>query len=171
MQAPKPESFYSAANVAARKQAQEAAPILTDLTANSLALLRMKIYQEKAAALSELRKEPTPDEALARFRQGARQEARNALAASLAKQGKVVRSELLPNVPYLGTVHVSPDRNFLVQELGRGHVAIHDLNQLEGSYTSGQKSEIVYRNGAGKDRLQEQPEQNRDNSRGFEPRF
>lgn len=160
-QAPKLESYYSPANVAARK-AQASRGLGLELPSQSLASLRQQ------AAPPQQQPEPTPAEALAKFRQSlakGKEEARKALALALAEQGKVVRPDIVQNVPYLGTVQVSADRQFLIQDIGRNHVAIHDLAKLEGRYASGQKVEIRYQNGRGRDKLQEQPEQSKSKGR------
>jgi hypothetical protein len=57
-------------------------------------------------------------------------------------------------VPYVGTVQLSPDGRFAIQDQGRGAMVIHDLSKLEGPYVSGQKAHITYRDGIGKDKLQ-----------------
>lgn len=66
--------------------------------------------------------------------------------------GKVF--ELKEGVPYIGSMQLSPDGIFAIQDQGRGAVIIHDLSQLNGSYVNGQQAHITYYGGIGKDRLQ-----------------
>lgn len=64
-------------------------------------------------------------------------------------------------VSYLGKIEISQDGGFAIQNIGRA-VVVHDLAQLDGSYTTGQKAEIRYTDGRGSDKLQgPQPERQR----------
>lgn len=76
-----------------------------------------------------------------------------AIAEAVKQRGGKV-FEIKDGVPYIGTVQVSPDGLFAIQDQGRGAVAIHDLSELEGSYVSGQQAHIAYRDGVGQDKLQ-----------------
>jgi hypothetical protein len=57
-------------------------------------------------------------------------------------------------VSYVGTVQLSSDGRFAIQDQGHGAVAIHDLSKREGQYVSGQKAQLTYRDGIGKDKVQ-----------------
>jgi hypothetical protein len=73
-----------------------------------------------------------------------------AIVEAVKQRGGTVY-EIKDGVPYFGTVQLSPDGRFAIQDQGRGAVAIHDLSNLEGQYESGQKCEIQYRDGRGID--------------------
>jgi len=81
-------------------------------------------------------------------------EAYQVLTVVLQGQGKEVR-KIKDSMLYSGKIiAITEDGRFAVQNLGRNAVAIHDLAQLDGSYTSGQGANIQYREGRGQDKLQ-----------------
>ena len=83
-----------------------------------------------------------------------RTDARAALTAALQGQGEEVRT-ITDSMLYSGKiVAITEDGRFAVQKVDRNAVVIHDLAQLDGSYTSGQGADIQYREGRGQDKLQ-----------------
>ncbi len=77
------------------------------------------------------------------------------LTADLQSQGREVR-QVEDGVQYLGKVEITADGRFAVQSLGRAVVVIHELAQLDGSYTSGEEAHIKYIDGHGQDKREEQ---------------
>jgi hypothetical protein len=105
------------------------------------------------------RSEATAERPEAQIKEAAYQ----ALVAELQGQGKDLRPVKENKGRYIGRVELSKDGRFAIQELGRGTVTIHDLAKLEGSYSSGQRADITYRDGRGTDKLQgQQQERSRD---------
>lgn len=52
--------------------------------------------------------------------------------------------EVSGGMRYIGTLEITPDGRFGIQDQGRGDVVIHDLSKIEGEYRNGQKCEIRY---------------------------
>lgn len=83
----------------------------------------------------------------------AKEKAYAAIVNAVKQRGGTIFT-IKDGVPYLGPVQLSSNGHFAIQEQGRGAVVIHDLSKLEGSFVTGQKTEIIYRDGIGKDWLQ-----------------
>lgn len=92
-------------------------------------------------------------QALAHKQRLAKEKTYMALLEDVKQRGGKV-FEVKEGVPYVGSIQLSSDGSFAIQNQGRGAVIIHDLTKLDGHYANGQQVHIIYRGGVGKDRLQ-----------------